>query len=197
MLIGNAPPPAGVWMTEIRIHEILERRYGDVRLPDPGYWSFAASTVRFFQIEPPTNNATGTMTDAVRQHKRERETLDTAAKILEADSKRFFRGNAEWQRRYAEAIQMLRMRRGAADNRRDQLSKISPQGPSMTGWAYAARQILGRIVPILMHHKIAVSSRHTSPLVKSLRDMLGFIYPPETLPSAATLSKVVAEYLDG
>lgn len=198
-------PPFGEWMTEARLAEILARNYktilertvADISLPDPVEWTILAGMIRNFQREPWSNQSAGIMTAGVRRQQKERATLDAAAKILEADAKRFFQRNEEWQRRYAEAIQMLRMHRGAADNRRNHVSKIAARGPAMTGWAYTAREIMAWVVTILMRHHIPVSPRRTSPLVNSLREILGFIYQPHELPSAATLSKVAKEYVDG
>lgn len=198
-------PPFGEWMTETRLAEILARNYktalertlADISLPHPVEWTILAGMIRNFQREPWSNQSAGILTAAVRRHKKERAILNAAAMILESDSKRFYQGHEEWQRRYAEAIQMLRLHRGAADNRRDHVSKIDAHGPSMTGWAYTARQIMAWVVTILMRHHIPVSPRRTSPLVKSLREILGFIYQPHEVPSAATLSKVVKEYIDG
>lgn len=194
-------------MTEQQVNEILRRNYGFLKLPNPVRWTLLVGTIRNYQREPWTNHDAGVLTAAVRKMQRERVTLDAAAKILEADAKRFFQGNEEWQRRYAEAIQMLRLQRGAADNRRDHVAKISDKGPSITGWAYVARQIMGCLVPVLANADrdengkmvravLPVSSRYSSPFVKSLRELLGKIYPSDKLPSAATLSQVVADYLD-
>jgi hypothetical protein len=198
-------PPLGAWMTEARLAEIfarnfknvLDRTLAQITLPPPVEWAILAGVIRNFQREPWGNQGAGTMTAAIRKAQKERATLNAAAKILETDAKRFYRGQEEWQRRYVQAIQTLLMPRGAADNRLDNASKIATQGPAMTGWAYVAREILAWVVPILMRHNVPVSSRRTSPLVKSLSEILGFIYQPKELPSAATLSKVVSEYLDG
>lgn len=188
--------PAPRWMTETRLHEILCRNYGDVRLPALKNWTLTVAAIQNYQRAPWENQAAGTLAAGVRKMQRERITLDSAAKILEADAALFFQNNPEWQRRYAEAVQMLRMARAASDNSLDHLSKVKDRGPSMTGWAYTARQIMAQMVPILMQAQAPVSSRHTSPFVKSLLEILGYIYPPDRLPSAATLSKAVAKYLD-
>jgi hypothetical protein len=196
---GGKPPVSP--MTETILAEILSRHYlarsnAEIPLPTPVEWTLTAAAIRNFQREPWSNHDAGVLTAAVRQMQRERATLAAAAKILEADAARFFQGNEEWQRRYAEAIAMLRRQRGASDNRFDHVSKITGQGPSITGWAFTARQILTWLVPILMRYSVPVSSRRTSPLVKSLLEILGFIYPPHKMPAASTLSDVVKEYLD-
>ena len=180
-------------MTEAALEAILARNYGDVRLPDAAVWTLAAGAVRNYQGRPWTNQDAGVMVAASRRMQEEREKLNQAAAILEADAKR---APPSFQSRYTEAIQMLRMPRGAADNRHDHVSKISAQGEAMRGWAYTARELMGWIVPVLFAAQVPVSSRYTSPLVKSMREILGFIYLQDELPAPTTLSKVVAEYLD-
>ena len=182
-------------MTEQRLSNIFQRHFGDVRLPDPIVWTFAANQIRQFQWRPWSDDDSRILTDGLRRMKRERATLNNAAEILETDAKRFFRNSPDWERRYAEAIQILRMPRGIADDKRQHLSKVSDKGPSMAAWAFVSREILAWIVPELMKCEVPVSSRRTSPLVKSLREILCHIYAPQSVPKHTTIANVVAAYL--
>jgi hypothetical protein len=183
-------------MTEAVMAAIFARHYPDARLPPVVTWVLAADAVRGYQRRPWTNQDAGVLAAGIRRARAERKILDQAAGILEADARRFPM-NAEWQRRWEEAVQMLRMPRGAADNRHDHVSRIAKQGPAQRGWAYTARQLMGWIVSTLMAAQVPVSSSDTSPFLKSLRELLEFIYPPDELPAPSTLSKVVSDYIDG
>jgi hypothetical protein len=192
---AKAASQANEPMTEARLHSIIKRNFGDVRLPPPSHFVLAAAAIQNYRRRPWSNSDAARLTHAARKMKQERQTLDAAAKILRADASRFFKGNEDFQRRYGEAIQMLQMPRGSTDNPRDHVAKISDQGNSGTGWAYITREILGWIVPILKQNNIDISSRRSSPLVKSLREILGFIYPGEKIPACTTISRVVDKYL--
>lgn len=173
---------------------ILRQNFGDARLPSPSVWTVAAGAVRRHQRKRWTNADAAVLAVAVRAAQHERAVLGAAAAILTADARC---APASFQPHYETAVRMLRLPRRASDNARDHVSRIGAQGPAWRGWTYTVRELLGSIVPVLMAAGVPVSSRHTSPFVKSVREILAFIYPPAELPAPTTLSKVVADYLDG
>ncbi len=199
-------PPADMWRDERRFHDLVMKHLGDdarrwgetATQPEVCEWWYVVSVIKYHARRPWTDNDTSILTKAIRHQKRDRKTLNAAAKILEADLGRLpdlpdFAG-----RRHAliAAIQQLRRPRGAADSNVEPVSQISIQGPAWQGWALVVRDLAPAIYAILGHHQIGVATGERSPLTLIILDVLQFIYPEAALPSLKAISKLLQETIE-
>lgn len=195
-----------MWADERRFHDLVmkhlkddTRRWGETGTPpEPDEWVWVVSAIKNYARRPWTDKDAASLTEGIRRQKRERETLEAAAKILEADLVRLpdIPGFADKRRALIEAIQQLRCPRGTADSKMDHVSQISLRGPAWQGWAYVVRDLAPVIYAILARHKISVATGEHSPLTLIMQDVLQFIYREAALPSLKTISKRLQETID-
>ncbi len=202
----SIPPTPGAkqidaWADERCFHNLVMERLGDdprrwteeATQPDPSEWVLIVAAIKNYARRPWTNEDLATLTEGVRRQKRERETLNAAAKILKRDLDQFpdTPAFAELRRAKLEAICQLQIPRGAADEKSDFISRISLQGPAWQNWAYIVRNLAPQIYAILAHHKIVVATEKKSPLTLIMQDVLQFIYGEAFSPDLKAISKQV------
>ena len=100
----------------------------------------------------------------------------------------------EHLQRWEEAIAVLKMPRGAVDNRNDWLDGAK-SGPPIRAWSYMATEIAACTLQALRPFKQQdVSLRHDSGFVEFIREVLEFI-GVSALPARSTLSKLLEKNL--
>jgi hypothetical protein len=190
------------FVTEGTISSILSKHYRDARLPPAHCWVVASAAINNYIAKPWSDSDADQLSDIVLKRQEERKALNKAAAILAADMAKFPKQPAfdDFRGRWSEAIAVLRYQRGATDNKKDMLSvPMSPQGGSMRGHTYVARQIASYLVPVLMgpdyDTPVSVVS-DTSPFIRSLREILGLIYAEEKLPTTKGLARSLLKVVD-
>ncbi len=191
---------------ERRFHDLVmealgddPRRWGETATrPESHEWVYVVSAIKNYARRPWSCKDSVELTEAIRRQKRERETLEAAAKILETDLKRLPDTPAfiEPRRALIEAIGQLRLPRGAADSKGDAISQISLQGPTWQEWAYIVRVLSPTIYTILANHKITVATGPNSPIIRIMQDILQLIYGNTSLPNLKAISKLVQKTID-
>lgn len=200
---GASAPPAKQFVTPEWIDATLRSHFerghnSGIDLPPPFIWTILSARINSFIANPWTNHSAGLLARNARKAQEERKVLTAAARILRRDRDRFpdTEAFAEVRRRWGDAIAILQSPRGASDNPRDQLSRpIHPQ-QTMRGWTYAAREILPDLVVFAVRSRANVKATPGNGIIKTLIDILRFIYPDDNLPSASTICAAVSNDIE-
>ena len=187
------------------IDAILRKHYGeDADLPTPWTWAYAESACVGYSLAVWAASSEKKHTQALRKYKWEQERLNTAARILQADLENlsqkvsglrgFPAAAALWQAdldKLSGAIVVLKRAR-AWDH--PEVRAVERLGPAMKGWTHFALEIARWLVGPLRCSELPISTRKTSPFIKTIRDLLVLIYGEEKAPSCSGLSKALDKY---
>jgi hypothetical protein len=193
-------PPDDPWAAEQSIkarlmhHKVIDEVDG----VSPEIFVLVAAKIGDFKRRPLTDNDMAKMKEAGGRQAATRAALNRAAGILHSEIEQGRWRNQpsfkEHLRRWEEAIAVLKMPRGAVDNRNDWLDGAK-SGPPMRAWSYMATEIGGYTLQALRPFKQQdVSLRHDSGFVEFIREALEFIGVSKP-PSGSTLSKLLEKNL--
>jgi hypothetical protein len=164
----------------------------------PEMFALVAAKLSDFKRRPLTDEDMATMKEVGGKQADTRAALNRAARILHSEIEQGRWRNQpnfkEHLRRWEEAIAVLKMPRGAVDNRNDWLDGAK-SGPPMRAWSYMATEIGGYTLQALRPFKQQdISLRHDSGFVKFIREVLEFIGVSKP-PAGSTLSKLLEKNL--
>ena len=194
-------PPDDPWAAEqsIKARLIYHKVIDEIDGVSPEMFALVAAKISGFKQHPLTDEDMATMKEVGGKQADTRAALNGAARILYSEIEqgrwRSQPSFKEHLRRWEEAIAVLKMPRGAVDNRNDWLDGAK-SGPPMRAWSYMATEIGGYTLQALRPFKQQdVSLRHDSGFVKFIREVLEFIGVSK-LPATSTLSKLLKKNLE-
>ena len=182
------------------IAHVLRRHYGEAaELPAADAWRHAAMFLTDYARHPWGDDKGAAHTDGLRKYRRERRILEHAANILATDLARLPKASAPdaenvtvpWPIALRIALGVLK---SARNSHHPEIAAVSQHGPPMRGWSHVARELAHWLAPPLRALDVSVSTRKTSPFVKTMRDLLAAIYGDKKAPSHSGISKALADF---
>lgn len=198
--MANRISPDEPWATEQSIKARLTYYKLIDKIDDvpPDIFCLVAGKLRDFKQRPITDEDMAKMKELGGEQADARAALNRAAQILynEIDQRKWrsYPEFKEYLRRWEEAIVVLKMPRGAVDNRNDWLDGAK-SGHHVRAWSYMATEIAGYTLQALRSYREQdVSLRHDSNFIKFIREVLEFVGVNKP-PSCSTISKVLGKNL--